>query len=409
MLKNGTIIMINEMAGEGKTAYAIGKELSISKNTAEKYMKEPHRQHGLKGIKKPSLLDPYKDRVNGLMNAGVFNCVKIFEEIQKFGYAGHMSILKAYVSPFRPPKGIPAVQRYETDYGFQAQMDWGVCDYIDEKNRPHHVACFAMVLGASRMRYIEFAKRCDLASLERCMINAFKYFGGVPKTVLTDNMKTVVVGRECGKTIWNEHFMAFAADLGFVPKVCKVRRPETKGKVERLVRYVKDNFIPGCVFSSINDLNAQARAWCDRVNKKEHGTTGKIPAEELVHEGLKALPPQEIIDNYRWEDRYVQRDGRVSYDGVLYGVPWHYSGCHVKVRKYGNKIEIYYEFALIASHQIPNNGRKILDFPGQYHGLTEHKGKPKPIQCAYKRASTVEARSLVFYEQILEGNSCAGH
>ena len=82
MLKNGTVIMINEMAGEGKTAYAIGKELSISKNTADKYMKEPHRQHGLKGIKKQSLLDPYKDRINELMKAGVFNCVRILEDIR---------------------------------------------------------------------------------------------------------------------------------------------------------------------------------------------------------------------------------------------------------------------------------------------------------------------------------------
>lgn len=409
MLKNGTVLMINEMALEGKSAYAISKALDISKATAAKYMAEPPKQHGLTGIKKPSILDTYKYRINQLMRAGVFNCVSILEDIQKLGYPGHMSILKAYVSPYRHPKGLPAVRRYETAYGFQAQMDWGVCDYLDEKNQLHHVACFAMVLGASRMRYIEFAKRCDLPSLERCMLNAFKYFGGVPKTVLTDNMKTVVDRREGKKIIWNEKFAAFAADIGFVPKVCRVRRPETKGKVERLVRYVKDSFIPGRVFSSINDLNAQANAWCDRVNNKEHGTTGKIPAEELLHEELKSLPSQDIIDSYRWEDRHVQRDGRVSYDGILYGVPWQYSGRYVKVRKCGGTIEIYYKSALIASHKIPDDRRKIMDLPGQYSGLTEHKGRTQPVQCAYQSTSAVESRSLMFYERIMEADNCAGY
>lgn len=77
------------------------------------------------------------------------------------------------------------------------------------------------------------------------MIHAFEYFGGVPEIVLTDNMKTVVDHREAGQTIWNTKFSDFASDMGFVPKVCRVCRPQTKGKVERLVQYVKNNFLSG--------------------------------------------------------------------------------------------------------------------------------------------------------------------
>ncbi|PMZ49137.1 IS21 family transposase, partial [Pseudomonas sp. FW306-2-11AC] len=90
------------------------------------------------------------------------------------------------------------------------------------------------------------------------MLNAFLYFGGVPKEVLTDNMKTVVAGREAGKVIWNAQFADFAVEMGFVPKVCRVRMPQTKGKVERLVRYVKENFFPGRSFTDLEDLNQQA-------------------------------------------------------------------------------------------------------------------------------------------------------
>ena len=80
----------------------------------------------------------------------------------------------------------------------------------------HKVAVFVMILGYSRTKYIEFVNRCDLRSMERCMLNAFLYFGGVPKEVLTDNMKTVVAGREAGKVIWNTQFSDFAVEMGFL-------------------------------------------------------------------------------------------------------------------------------------------------------------------------------------------------
>ncbi|MFZ5975538.1 MAG: DDE-type integrase/transposase/recombinase [Bacillota bacterium] len=112
---------------------------------------------------------------------------------------------------------------------------------------------FVMILGSSRVKYVEFASRCDLNSLQRCIVNAFSYFGGVPKEVLTDNMKTVVVGRQAGKPIWNTRFEDFAADIGFIPKVCRPRQPKTKGKVERLVHYVKNNFLPARKFEDLSE------------------------------------------------------------------------------------------------------------------------------------------------------------
>src|SRR5699024_4630217 len=90
------------------------------------------------------------------------------------------SILKAYVHPYRPAKAAPAVRRYETPSGKQAQMDWGICQYLDQNEKLHKVAVFVMILGHSRAKYIEFVKRCDLRSMERCMLNAFQYFGAAP-------------------------------------------------------------------------------------------------------------------------------------------------------------------------------------------------------------------------------------
>ena len=281
---------IKESAGVGKSAYAIGKELGISKNTARKY-KQPGVSPPGK-IDRPSKLDAYKPLLHELMADGIYNCVVLLDRLREAGYDGGISILKDYVHPFRPPKKLPAVRRYETAPGKQAQMDWGICHYTDNGGTAHKVPVFVMVLGHSRAKYIEFTSRCDLASLERCMVNAFAYFGGVPEKVLTDNMKTVIIGRNGGKPIWNTAFEDFSVDMGFIPKVCAPRRPQTKGKVERLVGYVKDNFLPGRRFEDLNDLNRQALQWCRKHDLKVHGTTGRIPAIELSKEGLLSLPPE---------------------------------------------------------------------------------------------------------------------
>lgn len=405
MLRSESIIMIREKVLEGKSAYAIGKELGFSKNTVKKYIDtESTDKHGYPT--RASKLDPYKDEIDKLMSNGVFNCVVILEHIAKLGYDGKITILKDYVAPFRPPKNIPAVRRYETLPGKQAQMDWGICQYTDVKGNVHKVPAFTMVLGNSRTRFLRFTKRCDLFSLERCIIEAFEYFGGMPEMLLTDNMKTVALGREAGKVIWNSGFLDFCKDVGVIPKVCKIRRPQTKGKVERLVGYVKDNFMPGRTFVDIIDLNKQALEWCNKVNSKPLQITGNTAFEQLAEEKLLPLPNKVILDRYRYEARSVSKDGFVSYDGVRYGVPWEYSGRQVTVRAVKNKIEVLDGLQLIASHELIGSSGRMIFLEGQYRGLTEKHGLTF-IPGGREIAKTVEERPLAMYEAILEvGNDC---
>lgn len=400
MIRSGLINMIREKSLEGKSPYAIGKELGISKNTAKKYIEQPVAQHGLKGKTRPSKLDPFKSQIDELLKQGVFNCVVIKERLQKGGYTGGITIIKDYVQQFRPPKNSPAVIRYETLPGKQAQMDWGITQYIDEKGVVHKTPAFVMILGSSRTRYVEFTKRCDFYSLIKCIVNAFEYFGGVPEIVLTDRMKTVIDGSEAGKPLWNSKFEDFAADMGFVPKVCRARRPQTKGKVERLVDYVKDNFLPGRQFIDLEDLNLQALEWCNHVNSKIHGTTGQIPLEALKQEPLQFLPDKTIRDKYRWETRKVTRDGFISFDGARYGVPWQYSGKELRVRICGDFFEAYDGEVMIVHHKVEHTSGRIVWLKGQYQGLAEKNGIAVPFSYARKMEASVEIRSLSIYDEI---------
>lgn len=403
MLRSGMILMIREKAQSGKSAYAIGKELNISKNTARKYIEwqgvPPPK------IDRPSKLDSFKPLLHDLMSEGIFNCVVLLERLKDAGYEGGITILKEYVHPFRPAKALPAARRFETPSGKQAQMDWGICHYTDSGGTLHKVPVFVMILGSSRVKYVEFTSRCDLKSLQRCMVNAFSYFGGVPKEVLTDNMKTIVIGRQAGKPLWNTQFEDFAADIGFTPKLCRVRSPQTKGKVERLIYYVKDNFLPGRKFEDLSDLNRQALEWCRAADEKPHGTTGKIPLQELIHEGLQKLPSRPVLDKYRWESRVVTRDGMVSFDGVRYGVPWQYSGKEVQVRLCSGILEIYLGEVLLTKHKVQYRSGSIIYLRGQYEGLAERKGIVAPFPCARQRNRTVEVRELSIYDQLLGGIS----
>ena len=405
MIRSGLIIMIKDLAAKGKSAGEISREVGVAENTARKYMTQPARPHGLKGRKKPSKLDPYKPYLQELMSQGIFNCVVLLQRIQEKGYDGSLSILKDYVHAFRPAKATPAVQRYETLPGKQAQMDWGMCPYTDSRGVLHHAPALVMILGYSRTKYVEFTSRCDLRNLQRCMVNAFEYFGGVPEIVLTDNMKTVVDHREGQRIIWNPQFADFAVQMGFVPKVCKVRRPQTKGKVERLVRYVKDNFLPGRQFEDLEDLNRQVLQWCREADSRVHSTTGKVPLQELAKEPLLVLPEQSIRDRYRWETRKMTREGLVSFDGIRYGVPWQCSGKKVQVRLHDGFVEIYKGESLLARHQARHGGSRILWPKGQYKGLSTCHGIPGPYPGASMTQPKVEQRDLHFYDRLLGGVS----
>src|SRR5258706_398889 len=129
--------------------------------------------------------------------------------------------------------------------------------------------------------------------------------GGLPRTVLTDRMKAVLLEMESGAPHWHPRFQELVSALGITPRVCKPYTPQTKGKVERSVGLVKHDFWPGVRFSDLDDLNQQAHVWCDQLNRRVHRTTHQRPVDLLAAEGLRPLPA-----DWAWE-RFVAEERRV--------------------------------------------------------------------------------------------------
>ena len=402
MLRSGTVIRLHELHASGKSIREIARTTGHARNTVRKYLRANGIPEPRSRKKRGSKLDPFKPLLDQYMADGIFNCTVLLRLLREQGYTGGITLIKDYVKPHRPPRKIPAVQRYETKPGFQAQVDWKICHYVDRDGQVRKIPVFAMVLGYSRAMYIEFVQRCDIHSFLRCLIHALEYFGGVPKTMLTDQMKTVILGMgDDRKPRWHPLFEDFAATVGMVPKVCRVRRPQTKGKVERTVQFIEQNFMAGRRFTDIEDLNRQARQWCDEQNRRIHGTTGERPVDRLAQERLGALPPADRLAKYRFELRKVSRDGFVSFDGVRYGVPWPYSGREVKVRNINGFVEIYWEQECIARHKKQYRSRTLVMCEHQYAHLSTAQGYayPRPLGIQIQ-AQDVEIRPLDVYERL---------
>lgn len=311
---------IHELAAQGKPIRAIAREAGVARNTVRKYLRG--KPEAVARRPRLSKLDPFKAQVRRwVVEDHLYNCVTMRTRLRALGYTGGLSLLKAFVHPLRPPAaGKRPIIRYETKPGEQMQFDWAEFQY-EQDGVLHKVFGFTAVLSYSRMRFVTFVKRTDAPTLIRCLMEAFEYFGGLPRAVLTDRMKTVLLDMEAGRPHWHPVFSDFVASLAVSPRVCKPYTPQTKGKVERSVGVIKRDFWPGIRFSDPGDLNRQARTWCDQLNERIHRTTHQPPVERWAAEGLRPLPTGFAWERFGAEERKVSWDGYVSYDGVLYGLP----------------------------------------------------------------------------------------
>ncbi len=243
MVKIGEFFMIRELYQKGWTIKAISEETGFDPKTIRKYIKQdtlPERKP-VKG--KPSKLDPFKSYLLERIKEGTTNCEVLLDEIQSLGYQGKLTILREFVKPYRVNPKKQATLRFETPPGKQAQMDWGYVGKFLVDDIEQDVYAFVIVLGYSRMKYVEFTTSMDLETLMKCHMNAFAYFNGVPEQILYDNMKTAVTKHSPVEIRFNQKFEDFLAYYGIAPKACKPYRPQTKGKVENVVGYLKKNFM----------------------------------------------------------------------------------------------------------------------------------------------------------------------
>ena len=319
------------------------------------------KQNGFRGIHKGSdsgkhkftKLTGYTGIIDTLLKQGVSNSTVILNRLLESGFEGRLTIVKDYIAAHKhlipakrqqiAPQGNRG-RRYTTAPGEAYQMDWGFTNVVASAGGTFQCACFVMTCHHCGACYVEFFPNAKQENLFIGMIHAFQYMG-IPQKVLTDNMKSVVIKRDFeGRPVWNHDYEAFMKAVGFETKLCKPRHPFTKGKVERLVRFVKENFIAGRQFVNVTDLNEQALQWCNDKNSLYRKEIDGFPV--VVHQDTcrkNCLPLQEdpAILLYLFPERKISFDGFITYEGRRFGVPYSYGQSIVRVNRTDRILSIY--------------------------------------------------------------------
>ena len=236
-------------------------------------------------------LDPYKGIIDERLSAyPKLSAQRLFEEVRAAGYAGGYSRVRDYVREARPRAPEEPLVRFETPAGWQGQVDFGEFRLPWGRRQ-----ALLVVLGYSRLMWMRFYPRQTMDALFAGLEDAFGRFGGVPRELLFDQMRSVAAsdGRaDGGELVVNAEFQRFADHWGFRGRACRPRRPRTKGKVERPIRYVRESFFYGREFVGDSDLDDQARRWQECVaNVRLHGTTGERPLDRFERDERAALGP----------------------------------------------------------------------------------------------------------------------
>ena len=404
--------MIRELHAQGLSITEISDKTGYDRKTVRKYLNLTSIPEPKKRVRKESKLDKYKDYIIQKLNEGPFTAARLLRELQEMGFTGKYTIVKDFIRKVRPERGVQAVYRYETKPGVQAQVDWSEFGRAEIDCKVLKLYCFNMVLGYSRMRYIEFTLSIDVYTLIQCHLNAFRYFGGYTNEILYDNMKQVVITRalKSSDSEWNPKYEDFFRHYGFIPRLCRPYRAQTKGKIENTVGYVRRDFFLGRSFASIQDMNSQALLWLNRVNSSIHGTTHETPLERLKSEELK---PIDFVPEYlviREEARKISRDCFISYLGNKYSVPYKFAGREATLQIFDSKFRVIVGGEQVCEHEILTGSGRESRNKEHFRGLLseilkENKAAMnKPRHSLLKFESPeVEKRSLSVYDAFSGG------
>ena len=353
-MKGNLWMEIRNERKKGLSYTEIARKHHIDPRTAKKYAESDTKPVYMLTAPKPSKLDPYKHLIDMWMEEAPYSAVCIHEKLMEQGCDCKYTIVRQYVATRKADLNEKATVRFETMPGLQGQVDWGFFENykVLENGEYKKLYFFLMILGYSRMRYIEFVTDMSTTTLIKCHINAFRYFGGYPEEILYDNMKQVVVKRmmKQSESELNKQFEDFAGFYGYKPILCRPYRGQTKGKVEQIVRDVRENFMVGVKYNSLEHLNSQAHAWCNKINAKVHGTTNERPIDRLPVENLMPLKREYIMDKINL--RRVEKDCLISYAGNKYSVPAEYVGRDVTVIVLDHMLAAYFEGKQIALHKL---------------------------------------------------------
>jgi transposase len=393
MLRKEDWMEIKAQLEQGVYLKDIAREIGVHPKTVARAIRRGGAPPGQRPAARRSMLDPFKPAIDAMLRAGVWNGMVVYRKLQEMGYPGKTTLVRDYLRPKRPLRQSRATVRFETEPGVQMQSDWGEIEtkVAGEAKK----LCFIVnTLGYSRRFHFWCAEAMDAEHTYEGIVRAFEHFGGVTREVLVDNQKAAVIRHRIGDRVrFNERFVDLAGLYGFTPRACRPYRARTKGKDERMVGYVKNNFfVRYSEFESLAHMNALAEKWLtDEADPRVHGTLKEVVSERFERErpALSPLPPARFDTSYL-EHRFVPWDGYVEVRGNRYSVPDYLCGRQVLVRiGLDGQLRVYAGQTLVAEHRIRSLREGWVSVPSHHASL-------------WRKALAVECRDLAVYEEVAQ-------
>ena len=394
----------------GASIRRIARDLNLARDTVQSVIRRWEAGRSGQGAtvpatRRPSLVDPFHDTIQQLLERyPEITIQRVLEELRLKGFTGGRSIVRERVLELRPRLTREPVVRFETSPGFQAQMDYSTYDIDFTVEGRRRVHLFSYVLGYSRRQYLRFVEAQNLSTTLREHIRAFEHLGGVARTCLYDNMKVVVLRHGDEGPLYNPKFLAFATHYGFTPHACRVRRGQTKGKVERPFFYAEQSLLNGRTFRSLEHLNEITVWWLANVaDVRVHRETKQRPLDRHAEECPQLLPvPAAPYHVDAVDYRVVNVEGDVAYRANAYSVPWRYIGQTLPVRITETELIVYGpKIDEVARHRLLPRG-----VTGQRSVLPGHRPSDEPRQTEAmlrERFAEFGPNALRFLDGLLAG------
>jgi len=388
---------IKTLFSKGYSKRKISKELGIHRNTVTKILSEVSSgEVGPKPFSRNKLLDNYKEQIDIWLSQEK-SAVLIHEYL-----TSKYSIDVAYPTVVKYVRSLKHGEVYIpllSDPGEEAQVDFGYLGNFIKEGHSVKVWAFSMVLSHSRYSWSEVVSDQSVSTFIRCHIHAFEYFGGVPATVKTDNLKAGVITPSFYEPVIQHQYACFLEHYGSTPITARIRRGQDKGKIESGVKYIKNNFLKRVDNKDYSMLQPALEVWTSKIcNRRLHGTTRKIPAEvfECVEKQTLLPLPKERFEIYNIEKRKVNAYGHISYRYNYYSVPYQYAGEEMTIQSNVSILKVFKNTDLVAIHT-------ICDKQGHFITKEEHKPpyKQKKSREYYQtRINAIGPNAIIFMEQL---------
>jgi transposase len=330
-----------------------------------------------------------------------YSAAQVFQRLREQGFDGGYSIVKAYVRTMRP-KRQPAFLKLAFAPGECAQADWGSFGSVRVGQTSRRLSFFVMVLCYSRLMYVEFTLSQTMEHFLACHQHAFEVFGGVPHSVMVDNLKSAVLKRTLGEApVLNPKYAAFSEHYGFRIVPCNVGKGNEKGRVENGVGYIKKNFLAGLDLADFSVLAPAVKHWLATVaNVRLHGETRKQPLElwqsEKPYLSLLPLHPFDIATVAQVR---ASRQFRITLDTNRYSVPAHLAGQALTLKTYPDRLCLYHQNQLVARHARSYDRHGDFEDPDHPKPLLEQRKKARDHKL-FMRFLALSPQAEAYYRQL---------